>query len=289
MKNTDTTIKNIDSQLADLVRLSESTAEKIHNLRVYKHKLETPNEGDWFIENDTNTYYQFVNFPVPNVTVELTRKGNITRYGVNSFKKNFRRANDSEVKQHLEFLASREPKKPVEMGKWVIGKWTPVTNTFDNVSVNSIIVKKDGGRLYKVTKIENGILFLDGITKTREISIKDLNENFKLASFEQFRQYKNLKARHNAEKTLASWRPEANQEPQVKPFDITKCDFYMLTIRGEHGSKVRHTSYEIATTEAKRLAKHEQHPVYIMGLVAVAELEVEISTVKKEVINIKSK
>jgi hypothetical protein len=47
-----------------------------------------------------------------------------------------------------------------------------------------------------------------------------------------------------------------------------KCDFYMVTCTGLHGSKVRHTSYEEAETEAIRVAKKRNHEAWIVGVVA---------------------
>lgn len=48
-------------------------------------------------------------------------------------------------------------------------------------------------------------------------------------------------------------------------------EFYMITVKGEHGSKVRHASYGAAVEEATRLAKKLNHTAHIMGVVAVIE------------------
>lgn len=65
-----------------------------------------------------------------------------------------------------------------------------------------------------------------------------------------------------------------------------KCDkepkmnheFYMVTCRGVHGAKVRHESFERAVSEAKRIAKKEQHQTWIVGVVATVEPKVEVTT-----------
>jgi hypothetical protein len=53
-----------------------------------------------------------------------------------------------------------------------------------------------------------------------------------------------------------------------KGFDPKNCEFYMVTCKGVHGSKVRHGSYEQAMTEAKRVARKENHPAWVVGVVA---------------------
>jgi hypothetical protein len=44
--------------------------------------------------------------------------------------------------------------------------------------------------------------------------------------------------------------------------------FYMVTCRGIKGSVVRHTTYDEAVKEAKRIAKREDHPAWVVGVVA---------------------
>lgn len=48
-------------------------------------------------------------------------------------------------------------------------------------------------------------------------------------------------------------------------------EFYMITVRGENGSKVRHENFDAAVKEATRLAKKLNHTAHIMGVVAVVE------------------
>lgn len=51
-------------------------------------------------------------------------------------------------------------------------------------------------------------------------------------------------------------------------FDTTKCDFYMLTIEGENGSKKRHETFESAEKEAIRLCQLTEKEVFMVGVVA---------------------
>jgi hypothetical protein len=50
--------------------------------------------------------------------------------------------------------------------------------------------------------------------------------------------------------------------------DIKNCDFFLLTVKGEQGSKVRHPNFGSAKKEATRLAKKLNHEVFICGVVA---------------------
>jgi hypothetical protein len=49
--------------------------------------------------------------------------------------------------------------------------------------------------------------------------------------------------------------------------DPKNCEFYMVTCRGVHGSKVRHATIEQARAEAKRVARKENHPAWVVGVV----------------------
>lgn len=49
--------------------------------------------------------------------------------------------------------------------------------------------------------------------------------------------------------------------------DPKKCEFYMVTCTGVHGSKVRHSNYADAYAEAKRVARKENHPAWVVGVV----------------------
>lgn len=59
--------------------------------------------------------------------------------------------------------------------------------------------------------------------------------------------------------------------------DVYKCNFYMTTVDGSKGSKVRHFSYKLAEKEAIRLCKLTNETVAILGVVAKVKPIVEIS------------
>lgn len=56
--------------------------------------------------------------------------------------------------------------------------------------------------------------------------------------------------------------------PKLTGFDITKCDFYMITVGDDKGSKKRHETYQQAETEAVRLCELTGNEAFIVGVVA---------------------
>lgn len=54
-------------------------------------------------------------------------------------------------------------------------------------------------------------------------------------------------------------------------YSETKADFYMITVKGDKGTVVRHETYKLAEKEAIRLAKLANHRAHIMGVVAVVD------------------
>ena len=70
----------------------------------------------------------------------------------------------------------------------------------------------------------------------------------------------------------------------VHTIDPKKCDFYMVTVTGEFGTKVRHDNYDNAIKEATRLAKKQNHKAWVTGVVAVIEpiqQEVQVKVIEK--------
>ena len=73
-------------------------------------------------------------------------------------------------------------------------------------------------------------------------------------------------------------------QAKVHTIDPKKCDFYMVTVTGEFGAKVRHDNYDNAIKEATRLAKKQNHKAWVTGVVAVIEpiqQEVQVKVIEK--------
>jgi len=52
---------------------------------------------------------------------------------------------------------------------------------------------------------------------------------------------------------------------------LLEKDFYMITLSGDFGTKVRHEDYKKAVKEAKRLSKKMNHPAYLMKVVEIID------------------
>ena len=62
----------------------------------------------------------------------------------------------------------------------------------------------------------------------------------------------------------------ANKLESIKP-KVQLPEFYLITVKGEHGSVVRHADFKTAVTEATRLAKKANHRAHIMSVCAIVE------------------
>lgn len=56
--------------------------------------------------------------------------------------------------------------------------------------------------------------------------------------------------------------------PKRNGFDTAKCEFYMITVGGDKGTKVRHETYAQAEREAIRLCEITKSETFIVGVVA---------------------
>lgn len=167
------------------------------------------------------------------------------------------------------------------LGTWVI-------NTEDNKYYQFIDTTSRGGGLYVNLIRHNGNVMF-------ETSARVFDKLFRLADPLEVTQHEEFLMNKIGRKTLVSLKgkpdvtsvkvavTEKTQTPVSKPsIDPSKCEFYMVTCTGQHGSKVRHTSYELAEKEAMRIANVKKHPAWVVGVVAKIEPEVKTTfNVKK--------
>ena len=62
--------------------------------------------------------------------------------------------------------------------------------------------------------------------------------------------------------------------------DLNNCDFFMVTLRSGQGAKVEHPTYNLAITEAQRLANLHQTEAYVVGVVASVRPVIKPSTIR---------
>ena len=123
------------------------------------------------------------------------------------------------------------------------------------------IIHKSTNTYYQVGKIDANEKTVvlhrpDSKLDATELSI---GKNFRLAEQWEIQQHiqflhsKFLRAEEKAKETV--------QLPE----------FYMISIKGEHGSKVRHDTLEKSVKEATRLSEKLNERVHILGVIAIVE------------------
>jgi hypothetical protein len=159
---------------------------------------------------------------------------NIFNIGANVFAKEVEKLND--LKGRL--LA--------EVKKYPKGTWVIKNNTYYQLlDANELEVSL----LRKTTKCK--------------VSFFEFTKEFTIATPSQAKQ-------HEAFLRSQFIYPVANAykvEHKQSYFDPKDCEFYMVTCKGVHGSKVRHSTYQQALAEAKRVARKENHPAWVVGVV----------------------
>lgn len=220
----------------------ENISKTIVQLETLKQKLEFDGsllnsvmklgKGTWVIFKETNTYYQFSHFNGKLNQVNLERHNNTLLFNGTNFENNFRLATPSEVQQHETYLASTGKPKM-------------------NLDVFNTSTKK----LYRLKpQYKGNEEALALLLKIRTFP-QDFEEGSPIA--------KKLIAM-GFEQWFETFQP-VTASTTIDPF---KCEFYMVTCRGIKGSVVRHTTYDEAVKEAKRITKREDHPTWVLGVVA---------------------
>lgn len=238
----------IDKQIAELQKMKEQLLATKPLSDIVKDK-----PWLWVIEKETNTYYQFVGFAWgDDIDIHISRHGVSCGLTSSSFNSGFRIATSVEYKQHIEHLE--------RTGKSYI-KQDFTQRVEQREASERKVVNLDFASLY-----QNEVL---GIDVQEEITkwLKSMSKPFC------------LDVKHTG---------GLNQLKQCKleprKIDPKKCDFYMVTVTGEFGAKVRHDNYDNAIKEATRLAKKQNHKAWVTGVVAVIEpiqQEVQVKVIEK--------
>jgi hypothetical protein len=149
-----------------------------------------------------------------------------------------------------------------------------VTNNYSLAScleVNDIVKDKGNGKLYILDHIHNG--YPDNfcfIGNSDKIYLTRSEIDYRFTKASQADLLESIK--HGV-------KPSVDIKTDTKHAG-TKADFYMITVKGDAGSKVRHDNYKAAEKEAIRLAKSNNHRAHIMGVIAVVDPVVETKVTK---------
>ena len=141
---------------------------------------------------------------------------------------------------------------------------------------------------YQVRAVSSNQIGLSRYGEAYVFNRDEFNNNFRIASSKEFKQhieFCTIRGKQFIEdvntSTILTSNPVA---PKKHTIDPTDCDFYMVTVTGQFGSKVRHDDYSVAIKEATRLAKKQNHTAWVTGVVAVVEpikQEVQVKVIKK--------
>lgn len=238
----------IDKQIAELQKAKEELMSSIPLLDKIK-------ENQWLIQIRSNIYYQVKK--IGHTYVYFDRFGSEFIWEHDEVNRGFRLATGNEVKQHIEYLKSK--------GKSYI-KQNFTQRVEQREASERKVVNLDFVSLYAETPPVNSDIYIDLYRKLLE----------KRHNSEYDRMVKDMMDRLSEPCDLS--------EPMAHTIDPKKCDFYMITVTGEFGAKVRHENYYNAIKEATRLAKKQNHKAWVTGVVAVIEpiqQEVQVKVIEK--------
>lgn len=189
--------------------------------------------GTWIVDTthgENGTYYQYDKFDERTGVVTLARHGHSVQSTADLINTHFRLATESDVQRHLTYLASKGfPKLDDKVENYITLK--PEFKPYTQACAT----------IADVVTFPNEVL-VDGAiyNRLKDAGVLDWFETVTRSS-------------------------STNKAVSIDPL---KCEFYMVTCRGDIGSKKRHTNYDVAIEEAKRIAKLENHPTWVVGVVA---------------------
>lgn len=222
-------INSITKTIAQL----ESLKQKLEFEGSFLKSVIQAGKGTWVIFKKSNSYYQFSHFDGKSNHVHLERHKNRAVIGSLDFENNFRLATPSEAQQHETYLASTgKPKMSLDV---------------HNASTKKVYRLKP-----KYKGNEDALAVLAGVTSFPTT----------------FEEGSSIETKLRASGVIGWFDLEETSIPTPTTIDPFKCEFYMVTCRGINGTKKRHTSYDDAIKEAKRIAKKEDHPAWVVGVVA---------------------
>lgn len=222
-------INSITKTIAQL----ESLKQKLEFEGSFLNSLVKAGRGTWVIHKNTNSFHQFVHFNDKINRVYLERHKNPVIFRGLEFETHFRLATPSEAQQHETYLASTGKPK--------------MTLDIPNASTKKVYRLKP-----KYKGNEDALAVLAGVTSFPTT----------------FEEGSHIETKLRASGVIGWFEAEQTSVPTTTTIDPFKCEFYMVTCRGINGTKKRHTSYDDAIKEAKRIAKKEDHPTWVVGVLA---------------------
>jgi len=231
MNNTKQTIETIDKAIIELSKLKDRLSFEQSLLGIVMKM----GIGTWVINNE-NTYYQFSHYDGKLLKVHLKRHGLPFVFDFSVFEAKFHLASGNEVAEHETFLNSKGLPKMGDTKVCVYVLKDEYKEHF-HFELLSSLFNGNPTTMFDENSISHHKVKDARIESWFERTIQLKSDSYKLPS-----ETKNL-------------------------IDPQRCEFYMVTCRGNYGSKVRHQDYNDAVKEAKRIARQENHPTWVVGVV----------------------
>jgi len=185
--------------------------------------------GTWVIETEEGRMYQYVGSTGNEVVLQRHGKNlNILRVNFNTY---YHLATPTEVQRHEIYLKSKGLAK------------------FGDEVVETYTLKDEFKHMVKAATLLAKVATLPTSFSNTSSIYSNLKEAGALEWFNK--------------ETIS-----ITTGKKVDGFDPLNCEFYMVTCLGDKGSKVRHADYDTAVKEANRIAKLNQHPAWVVGVVA---------------------
>jgi hypothetical protein len=105
---------------------------------------------------------------------------------------------------------------------------------------------------------------------TINVTFNVFKKNFVFATISQVKSHLKFLASKNQKPIIIDSSPVFSEPKDIIKdiMNVKYCDFYMVSVDGHGGAKVRHTSYDSAEKEAIRVAKELNAEAFIVGVVA---------------------
>ena len=220
-----------DAKLLDNLAKLKETRKMIEQTSLFT-EVKRLGRGTWIVDithGENGTYYQFDKLDEHTGIVTLARHGKSHETTITYINAFFRLATVSDIQRHLTYLASKGyPKLGDEIESYITLK--PEFKRFTQACATIAVVKTFPNEV----RVDGGIY-----TRLKEAGVLEWFDTVT--------------------------RSASTEEITFNPLN---CEFYMVTCLGDKGSKVRHADYDTAVKEAKRIAKIENHPAWVVGVVA---------------------
>lgn len=246
MKSEQEAIDLINKQIIELHKL-RAKLQPTQEPSTFQQLLKSNHK--WVLNLSSGMFFRAISFGLEYLTI--TRNGIPQSVTIDNLNTNFRCATSTEAYS----LENKDSSINLNQPKTTI-------DTFINHSTNNWVIEIAKNKYYQVMDSPKAIKSAQRVHLKRKglsswIRPSVFNEEYRCATSDEAKKH---------EAFLWSQEHKITFNKNIGP--NPKCDFYMITCKGVHGTKVRHATYDLALQEAKRISSKEEAPAYILGVVA---------------------